>query len=259
MRTRKGGGGRAALVALLGGAVMACAAPERGQAQSGRPVPAAAGGAVTAAPNTLTPAEAAAGWRLLFDGTTMQGWRGYKQDTIPAGWQAVDGALTRVARGGDIITADQFDRYELVLEWMLRPGGNSGIFYHAVELAGDGPIYTGAPEMQVLDDERHADGRSPLTSSGANYGLHPAPRGVVRPVGEWNSVRLVVRGAQVEHWLNGTKIVEYVLGSDDWKARVAASKFAQWPDYGQARRGHIGLQDHGDWVAYRNIKLRVLP
>src|SRR5690606_39644101 len=102
----------------------------------------------------------------------------------------------------------------------------------------------------------HADGRSPLTSAGANYGLHPAPRGVVRPAGEWNEARIVADGARVEHWLNGVKIVEYELGSPDWAARVAASKFAEWPAYGQARRGHIGLQDHGDPVWFRNVKIR---
>jgi hypothetical protein len=197
------------------------------------------------------------GWRMLFDGTTTNGWRGYNRPDMPAGWQAVDGALTRTAQAGDIITTEQFANFELELEWMLRAGGNSGVFYRAVETSD--PIYYSAPEMQVLDDEAHRDGGSPLTSAGANYGLHPAPPGVVKPVGEWNAVRLVVNGNHVEHWLNGQKIVEYELGSDEWKQLVANSKFNEWPAYGKAERGHIGLQDHGDWVAFRNIRIRVLP
>jgi hypothetical protein len=113
--------------------------------------------------------------------------------------------------------------------------------------------------MQVLDDAGHPDGKSPLTSAGADYALYPAPLGVVRPAGEWNDVGLIVRGNHVEHWLNGTKVVDYELGSPDWEQRVKASKFAEWPTYGRAASGHIALQDHGDWVAYRNIKIRVLP
>jgi hypothetical protein len=113
--------------------------------------------------------------------------------------------------------------------------------------------------MQVLDDARHADGQSRLTAAGANYGLDPAPAGVVRAAGQWNQVRLVVNGAHVEHWLNGTKVVEYELGSPDWEAKVRASKFASHPHYGRNAEGYLGLQDHGDWVAYRNIKIRVLP
>jgi hypothetical protein len=208
-------------------------------------------------PNVLTEAERAAGWRLLFDGRTTAGWRGYMRPDMPAGWQVVDGALTRVGPGGDIITVEQFRNFELALEWKVAPGGNSGIFYRAIE--GPAAIYRSAPEMQVLDDAAHRDGLSRLTAAGSNYGLHPAPEGVVKPAGEWNAVRIVVRGDHVEHWLNGIKVVEYQLGSPEWKALVAASKFAQWPEYGRAPRGHIGLQDHGDPVAYRSIKILVLP
>jgi hypothetical protein len=112
--------------------------------------------------------------------------------------------------------------------------------------------------MQVLDDSRHADGKNPLTSAGADYGLYAAPRGVVKPVGEWNAVRIVVKGNHVEHWLNGKQVVRYELGSDDWKARVAASKFKAWPDYGLAKSGHIALQNHGGAVSYRSIRVRPL-
>jgi hypothetical protein len=209
------------------------------------------------APNTLTPAERAAGWRLLFDGRSTASWRGFRRDTMPAGWQVEDGALTRVAAGGDIVTVDTFASFELVLDWNVAPGGNSGIFFHVTEDAG--ATYETGPEMQVLDDAGHADGRSRLTAAGSNFALHPAPPGVVRPAGEWNHARIVVQGAHVEHWLNGVKVVEYELWSPDWEARVKASKFAQWPGYGRARTGHIALQDHGDRVAYRSIKIRTPP
>ncbi|HTR20225.1 MAG TPA: DUF1080 domain-containing protein [Gemmatimonadales bacterium] len=207
--------------------------------------------------NTLTPAEQQGGWRLLFDGRTTAGWRGFRLDSMPAGWQVVDGTLTRVASAGDIMTKEKFANFELTLEWNISQGGNSGIFYRASE--DDDAIYWTAPEMQVLDDARHPDGRSRLTAAGSDYGLYPAPAGVVKPAGEWNAVRLVVNGNHVEHWLNGVKVVEYELGSADWEAKVKASKFAPHAHYGRNARGAIGLQDHGDRVAYRNIKIRVLP
>ncbi len=207
--------------------------------------------------NTLTPAERAAGWRLLFDGKTTTGWRGWKMDTLPSGWQVVDGALTRVRRAADIITTEKFKNFELSLEWKIAPNGNSGIFYRASE--DDDAIYWSAPEMQVLDDAGHPDGQSRLTAAGSDYGLYPSPAGVVHPAGQWNQVRLVVNGNHVEHWLNGVKVVEYELGSPDWEARVKASKFAPHPHYGRNPEGYIGLQEHDYWVAYRNIKIRVLP
>jgi hypothetical protein len=206
---------------------------------------------------TGTPVTVDTGWRALFDGRTTAGWRGYRRPDMPAGWEVVDGALTRSGPGGDIVTVDQFGDFELELEWMVAPGGNSGIFYRVTE-EGEAGYHTG-PEMQVLDDAAHADGLSRLTAAGSAYGLYPAPPGVVKPAGEWNAVRIVVRGQHVEHWLNGTKIVDYELGSPDWEAKVKASKFAQWPGYGRAPRGHIALQDHGDRVAYRNIRIRELP
>ena len=129
--------------------------------------------------NELSESEREAGWRLLFDGRSLDGWRGYNRHDLPGGWAAEDGLLTRVGPGGDIITKDEFSDFELSIEWRVGPGGNSGIFYRAVE--GQEWVYHSAPEMQVLDDERHRDGRAPVTSAGSNYGLHPAPRGVVRP------------------------------------------------------------------------------
>jgi len=215
----------------------------------------AQGGA--APPNTLTPAERKAGWRLLFDGATTSGWRGYDSPAVPAGWRVRDGALTLMAPGGDIVTSERFRNFELALEWQVSEGGNSGIFYRAADSAQ--AIYWSAPEMQVLDDARHPDGKSPLTSAGSVFGLYPVPRGVVKPAGEWNRVRLVLNGNHVEHWLNDVKVVEYELGSADWAERVTGSKFAKWPEFGKAAEGRIGLQDHGDRVAYRSVKIRVLP
>ncbi|HVH67898.1 MAG TPA: DUF1080 domain-containing protein [Gemmatimonadales bacterium] len=207
--------------------------------------------------NNLTSEEKAGGWRLLFDGKTTDGWRGWKMDTLPSGWQVVDGALTRVRPAADIITKDKFKDFELTLEWKIAPGGNSGIFYRASE--DDDAIYWSAPEMQVLDDARHPDGKSRLTAAGADYGLYPAPAGVVKPANQWNRVRLVVQGNHVEHWLNGMKVVEYELGSPDWEAKVKASKFAPHEHYGRVPEGYIGLQEHDARVAYRDIKIRVLP
>ncbi|MCC7133263.1 MAG: DUF1080 domain-containing protein [Gemmatimonadales bacterium] len=231
-----------ALGLVLGGLVTA-----EGQAQ---PSPAAAA-------NTLTEAERRDGWKLLFDGKTTAGWRSYGKRELASGWQVVDGALTRVGLAGDIVAAEEFANFELALEWSVAKGGNSGIFYRGIE--GPDPIFRSAPEMQVLDDAEHADGKSLLTSAGSNYGLYPVPRSVAAPAGQWNQARIRVSGNQVEHWLNGIKVVEYQLGSDEWRARVKASKFAAWPAYGTARRGLIGLQDHGDRVAFRSIKIRVLP
>jgi hypothetical protein len=217
----------------------------------------AAGGASMTArqANTLTSEEKAAGWRLLFDGTTLNGWRGFKA-AAPAGWSASDGAVARTGPGGDLMTAEQFGDFELQLEWKVGPAGNSGIMFRVTSDAKL-PYETG-PEMQVLDNAGHKDGAVPATAAGSNYALHAPVRDVTRPVGEWNAVRLIVRGAHVEHWLNGVKLLEYELWSPDWEARVKASKFATMPGYGRAKRGHLVLQDHNDPVWYRNIRIRPL-
>jgi hypothetical protein len=193
-------------------------------------------------------------WRSLFDGRSLDAWRGYRRDGVPNGWQAVDGAITRVAEAGDLVSREVFGDFELMVEWRVAEGGNSGIMYRVTEEAAH--TFETGPEMQVLDDDRHPDGRSRLTAAGAVYGLYPAPAGVVKPAGEWNVARIVARGPRIEHWLNGVEVARYELGSREWKARVATSKFRKWPGYGRATAGHIALQDHGDRVAYRNIRIR---
>lgn len=182
-------------------------------------------------------------------------WRGYRLDTLPTAWRFDrDGVLTFSGRGGDIITKRQFGDFEFELEWRIAAGGNSGVFYRATE--GTRAIYENAAEMQVLDNAAHPDGKLATTSAGSSFALYGPARDVSRPAGEWNVARLVVRGAQVEHWLNGVKVVEYELWSPEWKARVAASKFTAWPAYGWNDRGHIGLQDHGDMVSFRHMRIR---
>ncbi|MEX0692379.1 MAG: DUF1080 domain-containing protein [Gemmatimonadales bacterium] len=201
------------------------------------------------------PAEDA--WIPLFDGQTTTGWRGFRSDSAPSGWVVQDSTLMRVGGGGDLMTVDQYADFELELEWRVQACGNSGVMFRVDETAPR--TYHSGAEMQILDDACHPDGQNPLTSAGANFGLHPAPRGVVRPAGEWNQARLRVDSAHVQHWLNDSLIVDYQLWSPEWEELVRNSKFVEWPTYGRATRGHIVLQDHGDTVAYRNIRIRILP
>jgi len=215
------------------------------------PDPAPAGG--------TPPREATGGWRPLFDGRTLAGWRGYRKAEAPAGWQVVDGAITRVGEGGDLVTDAEFGSFELALEWKISPGGNSGIIYRVMEDSSLSYVWQSGPEYQVLDNAGHADGRDPMTSAGSDFALYAPVRDVTRPVGEWNQARIVVNGSHVEHWMNGVKLLEYELGSPEWEQRVQASKFRAMPRYGRGARGHIALQDHEAWVAYRNIRVRELP
>ncbi len=204
----------------------------------------------------LSAEERAAGFRPLFDGASLFGWRLY-HGSGTGGWQVADGTIQRGTGGGDLVTTETFGNFDLALDWKVAPGGNSGVIYR-IDDSGDATYMTG-PEMQVLDDAKHLDGRSELTSAGAVYGLYPSPPGIVKPAGAWNSARILVNGNHVEHWLNGTRIAQYELGSAEWKQKVAASKFNDWKGYGTFPRGRIALQDHGDEVAFRNIRIRVLP
>jgi Domain of Unknown Function (DUF1080) len=212
----------------------------------------------TAADNTLTAAEKTAGWKLLFDGKTATGWHAYQKKDVPvAGWTVTNGELTRTGQGGDLVTNDQYADFELAIDWKIAPKGNSGIFYRGLET--EERIYYTAPEYQVLDNDGHPDAKNgPDRFSGANYDLIAPAKNVCHPAGQWNATRILVRGAHVEHWLNGEKVVEYELWTPEWKTLVANNKFKAWPSYGMAKTGHIALQDHGNTVAFKNIKLRLL-
>ncbi len=190
-------------------------------------------------------------WRVLFDGKSTDEFRNYQKDSLSDGWKVIDGALVRAENGaGDIITKKQFGSFELELEFRIAPGGNSGIMYHVTE-DNPRPWHSG-PEIQILDNKRGADPQR----CGWLYQLYAADVDTTNPAGEWNQLRVVITPERCAHYMNGTKYVEYVKGSDDWDARVAESKFAKFDAFGKATKGHLCLQDHGDEVAYRNIRIR---
>jgi hypothetical protein len=194
-------------------------------------------------------------WRRLFDGKSLSGWRGYKSDTVPAGWKVANHELVKDGRVADIVSKDEFGDFELEMDWKIGEAGNSGIFYRGTEEYEH--IYWSAPEYQLLDDIKAEDNKTRLTCAGAAYAIYPSPPGHLKAVGDWNTARIVARGAHVEHWLNGVKLLEYELGSPDWEAKVKASKFKDWPNYGRAARGHIAMQgDHAGSLAFRNIRIR---
>jgi len=204
-------------------------------------------------PNTLSDEEKAAGWKLLFDGETTKGWRNYKQEKISNGWKVVDGALTRAGNGaGDIVTEDQYDAFEFSMEYRISKEGNSGLMYHVTE-DQDAPWQSG-PEVQVQDN---VDGHDPQ-KSGWLYQLYSSKTDATKPVGEWNEIRILITPEKCEQYMNGEKYCEYVKGSKDWDERVAKSKFGSMPNFGKATKGFICLQDHGNEVAFRNIKIRVI-
>ncbi len=197
-------------------------------------------------------------WRALFDGKSLDAWRGWDSRGIPKGWHIVGETLTKEGEVDDLVTREPFGNFELELEWKIGKGGNSGIFYRGTREYDH--IYWSGPEYQLLDDAYANDGRSRLTAAAAAYGIYASPAGVVKPFGEWNTTRIIVKGPHVEHWLNGEKVVDYALWSPDWKARVAASKFSKYPHYGLAKLGIIGIQgDHDGALALRNIRIRELP
>lgn len=216
--------------------------------------------AVLAEPNTLTKQEEADGWRLLFDGKSLDNWVRYGSSE-PAGsaWKAGSGEFSiepGSGRGGDIGTKESYSDFEFSLEWKAAPGGNSGVFYRVDPARG--PAWATGPEFQLLDDARHGDGANELTAAGSNYAVHPAKKWATRPAGEWNQSLIRAKGNVVEHWMNGVLIVRYELQSEDWKQRVAKSKFAGQEFYGKAAAGRIVLQDHGFRFSFRNVKVRRL-
>ena len=227
--------------------------------------------------NRLTSAEAAAGWRLLFDGRTLEGWRGLGRDTVPsAHWRVEEGTIAKVASGrvplaadgqplsgGDLMTVGAWRDFELVFDWKVSVGANSGVKYNVDERLSttlEPPNAAKGFEYQVLDDDRHEDGKLPSHRAGALYDLvAPNARKALRPVGEWNRSRIVLRGDHGEHWLNGEQVVAYDLGTPAMDSLLGSSKYHPIPWFAARRRGHIVLQDHGDAVWFRDIKLRELP
>jgi hypothetical protein len=210
-------------------------------------------------PNQFTEAEKQAGWKLLFDGKTTKGWRGYKQTAMPAkGWRVEDGVLKKVGgeHGGDIISEETFNDFDLTWEWRISPAGNNGLKYLVTE---DRPSAPGQ-EYQMIDDARNPDAKvGPHRATSSFYDVLPASADKpLKPAGEWNQSRVLIQGNHVEHWLNGKKVLTYELGSDALKAAVAKSKFKGAPGFGEKIKGHILLTDHGDECSFRNIKIRLV-
>lgn len=210
--------------------------------------------------NMLTKKEKTEGWELLFDGKTTNGWRNYGKSDM-SGWKVINGVLHNSGagsdHGGDIVTEKEYDNFELYIEWKAIPESNSGIFYHVNENAADA-IYKTAPEYQLLDDKGWPTKLKPSQYSGANYGMNTPVNAEVKPLSEFNTTRIIVEGTHVEHWLNGVKVVEYELWSDDWKKNKENSKWKDHAQYGMFKKGNIGLQDHGGLTMFRNIKIRSL-
>lgn len=217
-----------------------------------------------AAINQLSSEEAEAGFQSLFDGESLDHWRGFKLDQVPAGWAVADGVVHFLPPTGDdagpradLLSREQYRNFEFRFDWAVTPGGNSGVMFHVSE---DAPAsYSTGPEFQILDDGGHRDGQRMETSAASNYALHARQGGELVPLGEFNTSALRVEGAAVTHWLNGEEVVEYTLWDDEWKELVAASKFASMPGYGMMETGHIALQDHGNEIWFRNLRILVLP
>ena len=214
------------------------------------------GSSAFAAENSLTDKEKSAGWTLLFDGKTTHGWRSYKKTEVGSQWKVVDGVLTLTeGGGGDLVTDKDYANFELAFDWRISKMGNSGVMYHVSEDGGDHPYLTG-PEYQLLDN---AHGEPPLEQAGGLFGLVAPSKDVTKKVGEFNHSVLKVDHNHVEHWLNGVKVADYTVGSEDFKNRIKGTKFEKWPDFAKHDTGLIVLQDHGDGVAFRDIKIHVLP
>ena len=219
--------------------------------------------AETETPNQAAPAEEE--WITLFDGTSTKGWRGFNQDALPENWIIEDGALKSLGTGGDIggdivYGEREFDNFELSLEWKIGEGGNSGIFYHVKEGEKYKAPYETGPEYQVLDDIGFTQPLKDWQMLGSDYAMHPADpeKKIVKPAGEWNTSRIVFTPEKAEHWLNGQKIVEFVPWSEEWHAKRNDGKWDEFPDYGLARTGLIGFQDHGSFIWYKNVKIKPL-
>ncbi|RAV30277.1 DUF1080 domain-containing protein [Sinomicrobium soli] len=214
--------------------------------------------------NTLTDKEKSERWMLLFNGKSTDGWRSYNDSVLNKGWVVEDGTLKSLGKGGDIggdivYGNDTFENFELSLEWKIGEGGNSGVFYHVLEGEEYKAPYFNAPEYQVIDQLGFPQKLEDWQSIGADYGMYtPDYEGAVKPAGEWNSTRIVFTPEKVTYWLNGKKTVEFVPWSEDWEKRKSGGKWKDYSDYGKSRSGLVGLQDHGSFIWFKNIKIRKL-
>lgn len=213
---------------------------------------------------TLTEKEKSEGWEMLFDGEDLQKWRSVKSETFPSdAWVIEDGSLVLVERGGDIVTKEKYSDFELAWEFNLTEGANSGIKYFVDSLTNQntGNVVINGPEYQIIDDLNHDEIKKDpngLSSTGALYLLYQPENKSLNPAGEWNHARIIAKGNEVEHWLNGTKLLSYERGSKDFKDKMAETKFKDYTEYGQVPEGHILLTDHQDKVYFRNIRIRRL-
>lgn len=210
-------------------------------------------------------AEVADEWEYLFDGSSLDGWRAFNGDSLPANWIIEEGSLKSLGSGGDlggdiVYAAKEFEDFDLMLEWKISEGGNSGIFYHVMEGEQYHAPYYNAPEYQLIDDVGFPQELEEWQQLGADYAMHTADKEkkIIKPVGEWNTARIVFTKEKVEHYLNGEKIVEFVPWSEDWYEKKSTGKWKDFPDYGVSRTGFIGLQDHGSYIWFRNIRIKTL-
>ncbi|PHN01963.1 3-keto-disaccharide hydrolase [Flavilitoribacter nigricans] len=213
--------------------------------------------------NTLSAEEKSEGWTLLFDGQSMDQWRIFNHDTL-MGWAVQSGEMVALGEGGpdghgaDIITKEKYDNFDLSLEWKISEGGNSGIFFYVVEGDQYETVYHTGPEYQLIDDTGFPGDLAASQHSGANYSMHAPSSITTKPVGEYNLSRIRVEDGHVTHWLNGKKVVEYDLWTPEWQALIDSGKWNDYPDYGKARSGHLALQDHGNKIWFKNIKIKTL-
>jgi len=209
--------------------------------------------------NTLTAAEKKAGWKLLFDGRTLKGWRTYKDAPFDS-WEITNGELhckqAGVQHRADLVTRGQYASFELELDWKVEKGANGGVLYHVTEMH-EHPYETG-PEYQLIDDFGYPGKLEEWQKSGADYAMHPPLKIASKPQGEYNHTRIVVQGDHVEHWLNGYKVADFKAWSPEWQQLKATGKWKDYPDYGIAKTGLIDLQDHGGGLWFRNIKIKKL-
>lgn len=218
-------------------------------------------------PNTLTDAQKADGWQLLFDGTTTKGWHVYNKKSDGSAWKVADGALYldtaqkkdwQVVGGGDIVTDEEYENYHFKVEWKVTPGGNSGLIFNINESPKYEHTWHTGPEMQVLDNAAHRDASIVKHRAGDLYDLITSSPETVKPAGEWNLAEIVSNKGTLEFYLNGTKVVSTTMWDDSWKKLIAGSKFKTMKDFGTFKKGRIGLQDHGDLVWFRNIMIKKL-